>query len=66
MICIKTFASESEAQRAQSELATIRISSTYDFSDFVDKWCVSVAEENGRAAYHHLVYVCGMGVNCGN
>ena len=55
--CIKTYDAEDVAKAATSELESRGIRATYDYSEFVEKWCVRVVnQDDARAAYNHLQF----------
>ena len=58
--CVRTFEYEFYAKEAVKYLADHRITATYEYSDFVEKWCVKVPQPDARAAYHRLTY-CWVG-----
>lgn len=54
--CVRTYATEDDANRAVNVLRSYRIVGTASYSDFVEKWCVKVPTDDARAAYHFLKY----------
>lgn len=56
MTCIKTYSTVADAQSAAARISQQIITEVY-WSDFVERWCLSVPKEDARAAYYRLTYL---------